>query len=109
MTSLIEHKVMNYLRITYICGSSDEGNEAVGDIPGGPFCFGGKEVQEVDDAVIIWSEWFPMSGNIKVRFSGAYVLGKLTTIGFYAVGIDCSARPERLYQEILSFLNDVCR
>ncbi len=105
MATLIEHKVMNYLKVIYVCGST---NEAIGDIPGGPYCFESKVTQEIDGASVKWSDWLTFKEGLKVRFSGAYVLGKLASVTFHVVGIECSEDPEKLYKEIMNFLSSEC-
>ena len=105
MTTLIEYKVMNYVKIVYFCGSE---NEVIGDIPGGPYCFKSKATLGINDALIYWSDFFPLKNNVRVRFSGAYVSDRLSSVSFHATGIKCFQDPEKLYQEVLSLLYSKC-
>jgi len=106
MVKIIEHIVYNYLKIAYLCNQNNFG-EAIGDLPGGPYCFKNARTLEVDGAMLLWSEWISYE-NLLIRFSATKVQDKLRTIGFHIRGVGCSESPETLYTKVKALLLKAC-
>lgn len=105
MPMLMEHVIFNYIKIIYLC--EDSKGKAIGDIPGGPFCFESNDCIAVKDSITCWSDWINLD-SMKVRFEGAKVAGKLRTISFHAEGINCATDPTELYEAITNLLSKLC-
>lgn len=101
----MEHVVFNYVKIVYVCGDSE--NEAIGDIPGGPFCFSKSNCLSIKDVPSCWSDWHDYKG-LRIRFGAAKVGGQLRTVSFHVKGLSCGEEPEALYRVVKELLTELC-
>ncbi len=103
---LMEHTIFNYIKIVYLCEDSE--GKAIGDIPGGPFCFDNNDCIVINDSITCWSDWIDLDEKIKVRFEGARIAGEIRTISFYVEGINCATDPTELYEAVTNLLSKLC-
>jgi hypothetical protein len=109
MIEVEEHVLYNYLKLVYVCDSTSGKGEAIGDLPGWPFCFKESRSHGINDGKVVWSDWIELDDEeFSVRFSGAKVFGKLLTVNFQARGINCKIRPEELFRRVRAIINDLC-
>ncbi len=110
MIEVKNYIIYNYLKLVYVCDTHSGRGDAVGDLPGWPFCFKVSSAHGINDGKVVWSDWINLNDEEmpSVRFSGAEVFGKLLAVNFQARGIHCELKPEELFRKIKAVVHDLC-